>query len=79
MTNWCVWMRFVHKNGMGWGLVAHELTQDEAEWMAGSLLQPARAMPMRQTPEGSRHQSAELEKYHRIPDENHPVGPEGLG
>lgn len=64
MNDWCVWMRFVHKNHLGWGLVAHELTQDEAERMAGQLLQPARAMPMRKTPEGPHHQPSELEKYH---------------
>jgi len=69
-------MRFVHKNHLGWGMIAHELTQDEAERVAGVLLQPARAMPMREKPEGSRHRSGELEKYHRVPDEDHPVGRE---
>lgn len=67
-SGWCVWMRFVHKNGIGWGMVAHELTQAEAEWLAASLLQPARAMPMRQKPEGPHHQAGELEKYHKRPD-----------
>lgn len=45
MTNWEVWAYLPNGDKPpGWALVAERLTQDQAEWLADTLLMRARAM-----------------------------------